>query len=95
MKELLERHPDMKESLELYPDGKIYKILDSTYPGGIKEYWEKDKNGHWVDQTQREHLKIAIAKEKEELEKLKCAERLAIAKVKEAQKKAEEALNAK
>ena len=71
MTELLQKHPDLKETLHLNPNTKVYKVL--TDSNKIKEYWEKDKNGHWTDQTKREKLREQIEAEKEELEKLKRA----------------------
>jgi hypothetical protein len=52
MTELLQKHPDLKDILLSNPKTKIYKVL--TESGKIKEHWEKDKNGHWIDQTRRE-----------------------------------------
>ena len=69
MKELLQKHPDLEELITTYPSLKIYKILDSN--DKIVEYWEKNADGHWVDQTQREKLREQIEAEKEELEKLR------------------------
>ena len=69
MTELLQKHPDLKETLHLNPETRVFKIF--TDSNKIKEYWEKDKNGHWTDQTKREKLREQIEAEKEELEKLK------------------------
>ena len=71
MADLLQKQPDLEETLHLNPEIKVYKVL--TDYGKIKEYWEKDKNGHWTDQTKREKLREQIEAEKEELEKLKRA----------------------
>ena len=71
MTDLLQKHPDLKETLHLNPEIKVFKIF--TDYGKIAEYWEKDKNGHWTDQTKREKLREQIEAEKEELEKLKRA----------------------
>lgn len=68
MKELLQKHPDLKELITKYPSLKVYKI---TNHGKIVEYWEKNKDGHWVDQTQREKLREQIEAYKEELERLR------------------------
>ena len=70
MKELLEKHPDLEELITTYPSLKVYKITD--HDDKIVEYWEKNEDGHWVDQTQREKLREQIEAEKEELEKLRC-----------------------
>ena len=72
MIELLLKHPGLKEVLHLNSDTKVYKVL--TESGKIEKYWEKDKNGHWTDQTAREKLRERIEAEKEELERLKRAE---------------------
>lgn len=82
MTDLLQKHPDLKDILRSNPKTKVYKVL--TEYGKIKEYWEKDKNGHWTDQTAREKLREQIEVEKEELERLKHAETRKIAKQKEA-----------
>lgn len=82
MTDLLQKHPDLKDILSSNPNTKVYKVL--TESGKIKEYWEKDKNGHWTDQTAREKLREQIEAEKEELERLKLAEARKIAKQKEA-----------
>ncbi|MBR2385256.1 MAG: hypothetical protein IKA99_06605 [Clostridia bacterium] len=71
MTELLQKHPDLKDILRSNPNTKVYKVL--TESGKIKEYWEKDENGHWTDQTAREKLREQIEAEKEELERLKRA----------------------
>ena len=71
MTELLQKHPDLKETLHLNPETRVFKIF--TDSNKIKEYWEKDKNGHWTDQTKREKLREQIEAQKEELEKLKRA----------------------
>lgn len=83
MTELLQKHPDLKDILLSNPKTKVYKVL--TESGKIKEHWEKDKNGHWIDQTGREKLREQIEAEKEELERLKRAEARKIAKQKEAE----------
>lgn len=82
MTDLLQKHPDLKDILRSNPNTKVYKVL--TESGKIKEYWEKDENGHWTDQTAREKLREQIEAEKEELERLKRAEARKIAKQKEA-----------
>lgn len=69
MIELLKTHPDLKDILYSNPNIKVYKVL--TESGKIEEYWEKDKDGHWTDQTKREKLREQIEAEKEELEKLR------------------------
>lgn len=69
MKELLQKHPDLEELITTYPSLKVYKITD--HDDKIVEYWEKNEDGHWVDQTQREKLREQIEAEKEELEKLR------------------------
>ena len=51
---------------------KVYKIL--TKSGNIKEYWEKDEEGNWTEQTEREKIREQIEIEKEQLEALKRAE---------------------
>lgn len=68
MKELLQKHPDLEELITTYPILKVYKITDNDK---IVEYWEKNKDGHWVDQTQREKLREQIEADKEELEQLR------------------------
>ena len=68
MKELLQKHPDLEELITTYPSLKVYKITDNDK---IVEYWEKNKDGHWVDQTQREKLREQIEADKEELEQLR------------------------
>lgn len=68
MKELLQKHPDLEELITTYPILKVYKITDNDK---IVEYWEKNKDGHWVDQTQREKLREEIEADKEELEQLR------------------------
>ena len=83
MTKLLQKHPDLKDILYFNPCIKAYKVL--TESGKIKEYWEKDKEGHWIDQTAREKLREQIEVEKEELELLKQAEARKIAKQKEAE----------
>ena len=70
MKELLQKHPDLEELITTYPSLKVYKIID--HDDKIVEYWEKNKDGHWVDQTQREKLREQIEAYKEELEQLRC-----------------------
>lgn len=70
MKELLQKHPDLEELITTYPSLKVYKITDRD--DKIVEYWEKNKDGHWVDQTQREKLREQIEAYKEELEQLRC-----------------------
>lgn len=70
MKELLQKHPDLEELITTYPSLKIYKITD--HDDKIVEYWEKNEDGHWVDQTQREKLREQIEAYKEELEQLRC-----------------------
>lgn len=82
MTDLLQKHPSLKNILRSNPDTKVYKVL--TESGKIEEYWEKDKNGHWTDQTAREKLREQIETEKEELERLKREEARNIVKKKEA-----------
>ena len=69
MNALLQKHPDLKSILYVNPEIKVYKILGES--NNIEEYWEKDKNGVWTDQTEREKLREKIEAEKEELERLK------------------------
>ena len=69
MKELLQKHPDLEELITTYPSLKVYKITD--HDDKIIEYWEKNEDGHWVDQTQREKLREQIEAYKEELEQLR------------------------
>jgi hypothetical protein len=88
MTELLQKHPDLKDILSLNPNTKVYKVL--TESDKIKEYWEKDENGHWTDQTTREKLREQIEAEKEELERLKRAEAIKIAKQKAEEEDEEE-----
>lgn len=71
MTELLQKHPDLKDILRSNPNTKVYKVLKES--GKIEEYWEKDENGNWTDQTAREKLREQIEAEKEELERLKQA----------------------
>ena len=66
MKELLQKHPDLEELITTYPSLKVYKITD--HDDKIVEYWEKNEDGHWVDQTQREKLREQIEAYEEELE---------------------------
>lgn len=70
MKELLQKHPDLEELITTYPSLKVYKITDSN--DKIVEYWEKNEDGHWVDQTEREKLREQIEAYKKELEQLRC-----------------------
>lgn len=72
MNALLQKHPDLEDLLRFNPNTKVYKVL--TESGRIKEYWEKDSEGHWTEQTEREKLREQIELEKEELERLKRAE---------------------
>lgn len=72
MNALLQKHPDLADVLKFNPNTKVYKVL--TESGSIKEYWEKNSEGHWTDQTEREKLREQIELEKEELERLKRAE---------------------
>ena len=81
MTELLQKHPDLKSILHANPNVKVYKVLTET--GKIEEYWEKDENGHWTDQTAREKLRERIEDEKEELEQLKRTETKRHAKAKQ------------
>lgn len=69
MNNLLAKHPNMKEIITSCPQLNVYKILSED--GEVVEYWEKDKKGHWNDVTEREKLKEQIAKEQEELERLR------------------------
>ena len=78
MKEILEKHPDLKELLELYPECHTYKILSGNEM--YKEYWKRDKKGHWVDVTEVENLKITVRIEKEKLHQALLAERAKQAK---------------
>lgn len=80
MTDLLQKHPDLEDILHRF-NLKTYKVFDES--GKIKEYWEKDENGHWTDQTEREKLIELIEAEKENLEKLKRYEAKKIAKKKE------------
>lgn len=73
--DLLAKHPDLKDILYFNPTLSVYQVL--TESGKIKEYWEKDKNGHWTDQTVREKLREQIEAEKEELERLRQLEQRA------------------
>lgn len=72
MNKLLEKHPDLDALLRCNPETKVYKIL--TKSGNIKEYWEKDEEGNWTEQTEREKIREQIEIEKEQLEALKRAE---------------------
>jgi hypothetical protein len=67
MKDILEKHPDLKDILN---KGTLntYRVLSEC--GTLLEQWERNKNGHWVDVTEREKLKEKIAAEQEELERL-------------------------
>ena len=69
MEQLLAKHPDLKEILINNPAMKSYKVLSTN--NKVLEYWEKDKDGHWIDVTEREKLKERIAAEQEEIEKLR------------------------
>jgi len=70
MEKLLNKHPDLESTLRIHQP-KTYKVFDDK--GNIQEYWEKDENGHYVDQTAREKAKEAAQHELElaqkELEK--------------------------
>lgn len=65
MKDLLQKHPDLEDTLRLYENTRIYKVLSDT--GRIKEFWEKN-NGHWTNQTEREKLREQIEELRDELE---------------------------
>lgn len=73
MTELIKKHPELKKPLTLYPELKTFKVLRDD--GKTEEFWEKNQDGHWVDQTVREQLREKIAEEKEELERLLRAEK--------------------
>ena len=68
MTEILKKHPDLEKALTSNPTIKVYKVLSDSFK--IQEYWEKDKDGHWTDQTEREQIREQIEEYKEELEKL-------------------------
>lgn len=67
MENLLLKHPDLND-FDI-TDKKVYKVLDVD--GNLVEYWEKNDNGNWIDMTEREKLKEQIAREQQELERLK------------------------
>lgn len=66
MNNFLERHPDLnlldKSTLEQM---QVYRSYNRAHK--IIECWEK-QNGEWVDVTEREKLKEAIAEEQEAIE---------------------------
>lgn len=66
---LLAKHPDLQDILRANPNVHTYKILKES--GKIQEYWERDNDGNWTDQTEREKLREQIEAEQEELERLK------------------------
>lgn len=67
MQNLLNAHPDLDAVIT--KDIKRYTYFDEH--GNLKEMWERDENGHFIDVTEREHLKEELAKAQEELEKLR------------------------
>lgn len=80
---LLAKHPDLEDMLRANPSCKTYKVLSES--GKIKEFWERDNNGNWNDQTEQEKLREQIEAEQEELERLRRAEARKLAKAKKEQ----------
>lgn len=72
MEQLIAAHPDLKEIIVKHSTLKTYRIIDVDKK--IVECWEKNKQGHWTDVTEREKLKEEIAEQKEELERIHRAE---------------------
>lgn len=68
MTTLLQKHPDLKDTLYMFSKMKIYKILDHN--NRIQEFWEKDSSGHWTDQTLREKLREEIEIQQNEITRL-------------------------
>lgn len=68
MKELLAKHPDLREIITLNPNMHLYRITDIV--GDLQEVWEKDEDGHWHDVTNREKARIAVEKAKAEVLRL-------------------------
>lgn len=83
MDKLLAKHPDLEDMLRANPSCKTYKVLSAS--GKIKEFWERDNNGNWNDQTEREKLREQIEAEQEELERLRREEARKLAKAKKDQ----------
>ena len=67
METILNKHPDLESTLRGDSNLKRYTLL--TQSGTLKEMWEKNEQGYWVDVTAREKLKIAISQAQEELNK--------------------------
>lgn len=80
---LLAKHPDLEDMLRANPSCKTYKVLSES--GKIKEFWERDDNGNWNDQIEREKLREQIEAEQEELERLRREEARKLAKAKKEQ----------
>lgn len=68
MEQFFDKHPELKE-LIINNESKRYTQLDAE--GNLIEQWELNESGEWIDVTERELLKIEIAKATEELEKFK------------------------
>ena len=68
---LLAKHPELKDALKAHPDTRIYEVLKES--GRIQEYWERDEDGNWTDQTEREKIREQIEDAIDELERLKNA----------------------
>ena len=85
---LLAKHPDLEDMLRANPSCKTYKVLSES--GKIKEFWERDDNGNWNDQTEREKLREQIEAERDELERLRREAARKLAKAKKEQEEQEE-----
>lgn len=68
---LLAKHPELKDALKAHPDTRTYEVLKES--GRIQEYWERDEDGNWTDQTEREKIREQIEDAIDELERLKNA----------------------
>lgn len=68
MEQLVNKHPEIEKVLKAHPEATTYKYLNDK--GETMEYWERDRDGHWCDVTERELLKREIADAAEELAKL-------------------------
>ena len=68
---LLAKHPELEDALKAHPDTSTYEVLKES--GRIQEYWERDEDGNWTDQTEREKIREQIEDAIDELERLKNA----------------------
>ena len=67
MEQFFDKHPELKEVV-IKNKSKRYIKLDAE--GNLLEQWELNEEGEWIDATERELLKIQIAKLQEELEQM-------------------------